>query len=76
MGICSSLAAQTLMLSLSDHDYESCPMGGIDSYRIRKILDLPIRAEVSMVIAAGYGKPEGLYGPRVQLPERDLIKEI
>lgn len=72
----SSLAAQTLMLSLSAHGYESCPMGGMDKLRIRKILDLPAQAEVTMVIAAGRGKPEGLYGPRVRLPEQDLIKEV
>lgn len=72
----SSLAAQTLMLSLAAHGYESCPMGAMDNLRIRKILKLPTQAEVSMVIAAGRGKPEGLYGPRVRLAERDLIKEV
>ncbi len=72
----SSLAAQTLMLSLAAHGYESCPIGGMDSFRIQKILGLPTKAEVSMVISAGRGKPEGIYGPRVRLAERDLIKEI
>lgn len=72
----SSLAAQTLMLSLAAHGYESCPMGGMDKVRIGKILNLPKKAEVSMVIAAGRGKAEGLYGPRVRLPESDLIKVV
>ena len=72
----ASLAAQTLLLSLAAHGYESCPIGGMDKLAIQKILMLPPQAEVSMVIAAGRGKPEGLYGPRVRLPEQDLIKEI
>lgn len=72
----SSLAAQTLMLSLSAHGYESCPIGGMDKLRIRKILKLPVQAEVTIVIAAGRGKFEGLYGSRVRLREEDLIKEV
>lgn len=72
----SSLAAQTLMLSLSAHGYESCPIGGFDSVRIRRALDLPRPAEVTMVISAGRGKPEGLYGRRLRLPDGDLIKEV
>ena len=72
----SSLTAQTLLLSLAAHGYESCPMGGMDKNRIEELLDLPAKAEVTMVIAAGVGKPEGLYGPRVRLPDEDLIKEV
>jgi len=72
----SSLAAQTLMLSLTAHGYDSCPIGGMDSLRISRILNLPSQAEVTMVIAAGTGKPEGLYGQRIRLSENDLIKEV
>jgi len=35
-----------------------------------------IQSEVTMVIAAGCGQPEGLYGSRVRLGEEDLIKEV
>jgi len=72
----ATFVAQTLMLSLSAHGVESCPIGGMDKVSIAKALALPKSAEVSLVIAAGYGKPEGLYGPRVRLPEADLIKEV
>lgn len=48
----------------------------MDALRIRKVLDLPGQAEVSMVIAAGCGKSEGLYGTRVRLPSQELIKEV
>ncbi len=72
----AALAAQTLMLSLAAHGYESCPMGGIDKRGIGRLLGLPKSAEVTMVIAAGNGKPEGLYSTRTRLPYEVLIKEV
>ena len=72
----ASLAAENLMLSLAAHGYESCPMGGIDKRAISKLLGLPSSAEVTMVIAAGTGKPEGLFSSRVRLPFSDLVKQF
>ena len=72
----SSLVAQTLMLSIAAHGYESCPIGGMDSRRISRLLQLPRQAEVTMVVAAGRGKEEGLYGPRIRFADSDLMKEI
>ncbi len=72
----AALAAQTLMLSLTAHGYDTCPMGGFDAVRVKKILNLPDKAEVAMVISAGTRKPEGLYGPQIRLLDEDLIKEI
>ena len=70
------MAAENLMLSLAAHGYESCPMGGIDKRRIGKLLGLPSTAEVTMVIGAGTGLPEGLLSPRARLPFADLVKEV
>lgn len=72
----SSLVAMTLMLSLTAHGYDSCPIGGLDKIRVRDLLELPPQAEVTMVIAAGTRRPEGLYGARVRLPYEDLVKEV
>ena len=72
----ASLAAENLMLSLAAHGYESCPMGGIDQAGIGKLLGLPSTAEVTMVIGAGTGTPQGLFSPRVRLPFSDLVKEV
>ncbi|HPF13689.1 MAG TPA: nitroreductase family protein [Planctomycetota bacterium] len=71
----ASLAAQTLMLSLSAHGYDSCPMGGFDEKRIKRLLGLPRGAEVTVVVSAGRRKPEGVYGPRIRLAEGELIKQ-
>lgn len=72
----AALTAQTLMLSLAAHGYDSCPMGGFDGVRVKHILNLPAKAEVAMVISAGTRKPEGLYGPQIRLQDKDLIKEV
>lgn len=72
----ASLAAENLMLSLAAHGYESCPMGGIDRRGIGKLLGIPSSAEVTMVIGAGTGKPQGLFSERVRLPFGDLVKEV
>lgn len=72
----AALAAQTLMLSLTAHGFDTCPMGGFDAARVKKILNLPAQAEIAMVISAGTRKPEGLYGPQIRLRDEDLIKEI
>lgn len=72
----ASLAAENLMLSISAHGYESCPMGGIDKRGVGKLLGLPSSAEVTMVIGVGTGKPEGLFSARVRLRFSDLVKEV
>lgn len=51
-------------------------IGGLDKVRVRELLELPSQAEVTMVIAAGTRRPEGLYGARVRLPYEDLVKEV
>lgn len=71
----ASLAAENLMLSFAAHGYESCPMGGIDGRGICQLLGLPSTAEVTMVICAGTGTPQGLLSARVRLPFGDLVKE-
>ncbi len=72
----AAMVAQTLMLSLAAHGYESCPVGGVNKVAIRKLLRLPRTAEVCVVVAAGTGKPEGLFSPRVRLPYECLVKEV
>lgn len=72
----ASLAAENLMLSLAAHGYESCPIGGIDARAIAKLLGLPSSADVTLVIGAGTGKPEGLFSARARLPFDVLVKQV
>ena len=72
----TALACQTLMLSLRAFGYDSCPMEGIDSLRIKKLLQLPKKAQICMVISAGKRADNGVYGKRFRLPKDRFIKII
>ena len=71
-----SLAAQTFMLSIKAEGFDSCPMEGIDSVRLKNYLKLPKAAEISMVIGVGKGLPEGIYGERFRIPNEEVIFEL
>jgi len=49
----AALACENLMLALTAHGFDSCPMEGFDEPRVKRLLGLPRRAEIVMVIAAG-----------------------
>lgn len=72
----AALAAQTFMLSMKAEGYDTCPMEGFDTSRMKRFLKLPHRAEVSMIIAVGPRKPEGVYGPRIRVDNSQVIFEI
>ena len=68
-----ALAAQTFMLSIAAEGFHSCPMEGFDKWRVRKSLDLPIGAEINMIIAVGQGTEEGIWGPRFRVPYDEVV---
>lgn len=70
-----ALAAQTFMLALASEGYDSCPMEGFDSVRIKKFLKLPHKSEINMVISVGIRKPERNYGPRPRINTDQVIFE-
>ena len=72
----AALAAQTFMLSMKAEGYDSCPMEGFDSARVRKFLKLPMGAEVNMIISVGTALPEGVYGPRVRIDQQEVIFNV
>ena len=72
----AGLAAQTFMLGMASHAYDTCPMEGIDSLRIKKELGLPLRSEINMVISCGIRVPEGIYGERFRIPFNEVYKRL
>jgi len=72
----TALACQTLMLSLRAFGYDSCPMEGVDSRKIKKLLKLPKKAQICMVISAGKRAKNGVYGKRFRLEKERFIKII
>lgn len=71
----TALAAQTFMLGMAVEGYDTCPMEGIDTHRIKKLLKLPSGAEINMVISCGIRKPEGVSGPRFRIPFDEVYKQ-
>lgn len=49
----TALACQTFMLAITEAGYDTCPMEGYDSKRLRKLLNLPRGAVPVMGIAIG-----------------------
>ena len=69
----SALAAQTFMLSMAAEGYDTCPMEGFDQDIMKKILNLPPIAEITMIVACGTAKSEGIYSERTRVPNEKVI---
>jgi nitroreductase len=72
----AALAAENFMLAIRAQGFDSCPMEGHDSSRVRALLGLPSAAEVCMVISVGKRSQGGVYGPRLRLPRGKFVFEI
>lgn len=71
----AALASMTFMLAMKAAGYDTCPMEGIDSKRVKKLLDLPEESEICMIIGCGKGLPEGTYGERFRIPYSEFVYE-
>ncbi|GFD82319.1 nitroreductase family protein [Tenacibaculum sp. SSH1-16] len=70
------LAAQTFILSMAAEGYDTCPMEGSDTWRIKRLLNLPFSAEINMIVSCGIRKPEGVYGERFRIPFEEVYREV
>lgn len=70
------LAAQNFMISMAAEGYDTCPMEGSDTLRVKKLLSLPFGAEVNMIVSCGIRKPEGIYGERFRIPFEEVYNEV
>ena len=68
----SALAAQNFMLSMTSKGYDTCPMEGFDSLRVKRILSLPYSSEINMVISCGIRDDKGVYGKQIRVPFDDI----
>lgn len=72
----TALACQNIMMGFSAHGFDTCPMEGYDSKRVKKILGLGCESEIVMVISAGKRDKRGVYGPRIRMPKEQFVKTI
>ena len=72
----AGLAAQNFMISMAALNYDTCPMEGFDSIRIKKILHLPASVEINMIIGCGHRDEQGVYGERFRIPFEEVYFKI
>ncbi|PQJ77387.1 nitroreductase family protein [Polaribacter glomeratus] len=70
------LAAENFMLSMAAEGYDTCPMEGSDTWRVKNLLGLPFGCEINMIVSCGIRKPEGVYGERFRIPFEEVYKEV
>jgi len=71
----TALAAQNFMISMAANNYDTCPMEGFDSKRVKAILGLPPSAMITMVISCGIRGKGGVYGPQFRVPLNQVYFE-
>lgn len=69
-----SLAAMTFMYAMRDKGYDTCPMEGFDSKRVKALLGLRDSDQITMIISCGVRTEEGVYGERHRVQQETVIK--
>lgn len=71
-----ALAAQTFMLAMANEGYDTCPMEGLDSKRVKRILKLPYGAEINMIVSCGIRDDRGVWGERMRVSFDEIYKRV
>jgi len=71
-----ALAAQTFMLAMASERYDTCPMEGFDSKKVKHVLKLPLAAEINMIVSCGIREELGVWGDRMRIPFDQVYKRI
>lgn len=72
----TALACENLMLAFRAYGYDSCPMEGLDSKRVKNLLKLPKGAEICMIVSAGKRSDNGVFAPRIRMPREKFVFEV
>lgn len=72
-----ALAAQTFMIAMANEGYDTCPLEGFDSARVKKLLNLSRGAEINMIISCGIRNGnKGIHGERFRIPFENVYKVL
>jgi nitroreductase len=71
-----ALAAQTFMLAMANEKYDTCPMEGFDSRKVKSILKLPFGASINMVVSCGIRTENGVWGDKMRVPFEEVYFKI
>ena len=72
----AGLAAQNFMIAMAAIGYDTCPMEGHDSLRVKRALGIGRKAEINMVIGCGIRDPKGVYGKRFRIPFEEVYRKV
>jgi nitroreductase len=72
----AGLAAQNFMISMAAIGYDTCPMEGSDTLKVKNILNLASGSEINMVIGCGIRTNEGIYGDQLRVPFNEVYTYI
>lgn len=72
----AALAAENFMISMAAINYDTCPMEGFDSLRVKQIIGLPNSSEINMIIGCGIRDENGIYGERFRVPFTEVYFKI
>ena len=72
----AGLAAQNFMISMAAVGYDTCPMEGSDTWKVKRVLGLPFGAEINMIVSCGIRSEKGVYGERFRIPFEEVYKEV
>ncbi len=70
------LAAQNFMISMAAINYDTCPMEGSDTWKVKRVLGLPLSAEINMIVSCGIRSEKGVYGERFRIPFEEIYTQI
>lgn len=72
-----ALAAQTFMIAMANEGYDTCPLEGLDSRRLKRLLHLPYGAEINMAVSCGVRDGnKGIWGERCRVPFDEVYHKI
>ena len=72
-----ALAAQTFMIAMANEGYDTCPLEGLDSRRLKRLLKLPHGAEINMVVSCGIRNGDkGIWGERCRVPFKEVYHKL
>ena len=71
-----ALAAQTFILAMAEQGYDTCPLEGFDSRRVKRVLHLPHGAQINLIVACGIRNADGVQSDRFRLPFVEIYRNV
>lgn len=71
-----ALVVQTFMLAMSEAGYDTCPLEGFDSLRVKRILGLKGSTQINMIVSCGIRDKKRALGDRFRVDFNTLYTRV